>query len=296
MPSRRRRFGPLDALLLALLFGLLGYIAYRTQYHFHYRWDWGPIPGYLVRYDAEQGRWGLNLLGQGLLMTVRLTLWGSLLAGLIGGLMGLCRVSRSLFLRLISRSYVELIRNIPPLVFIFIFYFFLGSRLMPTSAVESWVADAAPATRWMLTLCFGPPELLPNFLSGLLCLALFEGAYVAEIVRAGIQAVPQGQWEGAAALGLRSHQTLSGVVLPQAMRIVAPPLAGQFISLIKDSSLVSLISIQEMTFSGTELAVSSGRVFEIWLTVAALYFVLCFGLARWFRRLERRWDQHRHPS
>jgi len=229
-------------------------------------------------------------------MTVRLAVWGSLLAGLIGGLMGLCRVSRSVFLRLLGRSYVELIRNMPPLVFIFIFYFFLSGQLLPALAVESSLADAAPATSGVLAWLFGPPELLPNFLSGLLCLALFEGAYVAEIVRAGIQAVPQGQWEGAAALGLHPQQTLANVILPQALRTVVPPLAGQFISLIKDSSLVSLISVQEMTFTGTELAVSSGRVFEVWLTVAALYFLLCFGLAGLFRRLESRLNRRgSHP-
>jgi polar amino acid transport system permease protein len=135
--------------------------------------------------------------------------------------------------------------------------------------------------------------LLPNFLSGLICLALFEGAYVTEIVRAGIEAVPKGQWEAASALGMNSGQMMREVVLPQAVQQMIPPLAGQFISLVKDSSLISLISIQELTFAGTELAVSSGRVFEVWLTVAALYFLLCFGLARLFRRLERRWGQSR---
>ena len=85
---------------------------------------------------------------------------------------------------------------------------------------------------------------------------------------------------------------MTQIILPQAVQKVIPPLAGQFISLIKDSSLISLISIQELTFSGTELAVSSGRVFEVWLTVAALYFLLCFGLAWLFRRLE--WRNQRH--
>lgn len=291
MARRKFRFGGLDLILLAVIFGLVTYFIYRAQDHFYYRWDWRLIPGYFARYDADQGRWVLNLLGQGVLMTVRLALWSSVLAGLIGGLVGLCRVSHSVFLRLLSKTYVELVRNMPPLVFIFIFYFFLSSQLTPVLPVESWVANATPVTLQVLTLLFGPPELLMNFFSGLLGLALFEGAYVAEIVRAGIQAVPKGQWEGATALGLRRYQTLASVILPQALRTVVPPLAGQFITLIKDSSLISLISIQEMTFAGNELAVSSGRVFEVWLTVAALYFLLCFGLALWFRRLEQRWNR-----
>lgn len=293
MAPHKLRFGWLDGVILAVVFGLIGYVLYRAQSHFHYQWDWRLIPGYFIRYDAVQSHWILNLLGQGFLATVRLAVWGSLLAALIGGVMGICRVSPSLFLRLISRTYVELIRNIPPLVFIFIFYFFISSPLTALLDIENQLAAAGPPTLHILAVLFGPPELLPNFLSGLICLALFEGAYVTEIVRAGIESIPKGQWEAAWALGLHSRRVLAEVILPQAMQKVLPPLAGQFISLIKDSSLISLISIQELTFTGTELAVSSGRVFEIWLTVAALYFVLCFGLARLFRRLERRMDQHR---
>ncbi|MFZ4791793.1 MAG: amino acid ABC transporter permease [Candidatus Competibacteraceae bacterium] len=285
---RKLRFGWLDVVILAVGFGLIGYVLYRAQSHFYYQWDWRLIPCYFIRYDAAQGHWVLNLLGQGFLATVRLAVWGSLLAAVIGGVMGICRVSRSLFLRLISRTYVELIRNIPPLVFIFIFYFFISSQLTFLLDLENPLITASPLVLRVVALLFGPPELLPNFLSGLICLALFEGAYVTEIVRAGIEAIPKGQWEAAWALGLHSWRVLTEVILPQAMQKVLPPLAGQFISLIKDSSLISLISIQELTFTGTELAVSSGRVFEVWLTIAALYFLLCFGLARVFRRLEWR--------
>lgn len=292
MAPPKLRFGWLDALILAAGLGLVGYVFYRAQFHFHYNWNWQLIPGYFVRQDAESGNWALNLLGQGFLATVRLTVWGGLLAALIGGVVGVCRVAHSLFLRLISRAYVELIRNIPPLVFIFIFYFFISGQIMPLLEVEDWGA-AGPETLKTLAWLLGPPELLPNFLSGLICLAMFEGAYVAEIVRAGIEAVPKGQSEAARALGMHSGQVLSEIVLPQAVEKMIPPLAGQFISLIKDSSLISLISIQELTFTGTELAVSSGRVFEVWLTVAALYFLLCFGLARLFRRLEQRLSRYR---
>ncbi len=293
MRSHKPRFGWLDALILAVMLGLLGYVLHRAQSHFHYNWDWRLIPGYFARHDPERG-WVLNLLGQGLLATMRLALWGSLLAALLGGAMGMCRSSRSLFLRLLSRTYVELIRNVPPLVFIFIFYFFISGQLSSLLEMENRIANAAPETLRVLAFLFGPPELLPNFVSGLICLALFEGAYVTEIVRAGVEAIPRGQWEAGRALGLHSGQVMNEVVLPQAVRQMIPALAGQFISLIKDSSLISLISIQELTFAGTELAVSSGRVFEVWLTVAVLYFLLCFGLARWFRWLERRLGQYRH--
>jgi polar amino acid transport system permease protein len=129
--SPKLRFGWLDALVLAVVFGLIGYVVYRAQSHFHYDWDWRLIPGYFIRYDAEQGDWVLNLLGQGFLATVRLALWGGVLAALIGGAMGVCRVTHVLFFRLLGWSYVGLIRNIPPLVFIFIFYFFISGQLLP---------------------------------------------------------------------------------------------------------------------------------------------------------------------
>ena len=292
MPPRRPRFRQLDLLILVAVLALISYILYRVQFHFHYNWNWQLIPSYFARYEPGSGNWVLNLLGQGFLMTVRLAIWGGLLAALTGGALGVCRVAHSLFLRLLSLTYIGLIRNTPPLVFIFIFYFFISSQLMPLLDIESWIADAGPGTLKGLTFLFGPLELLPNFLSGLICLALFESAYVSEIIRAGIEAVPQGQWEAARALGMHSGQAMSKIVLPQALAKMVPPLAGQFISLIKDSSLISLISIQELTFTGTELAVSSGRVFEVWLTVGALYFVLCFGLARLFGRLERRLSRY----
>ena len=211
-----------------------------------------------------------------------------LLAAFIGTLMGVMRTAKRLLPRLISRVYVELIRNIPPLVFIFIFYFFISGQLMPLLGIEDFIRSASPDTLNVLGWLFGPPELLENVLSGIICLALFEGAYVTEIVRAGIQAIPHGQREAGLSIGLSRWSVMRYVVLPQAIQKVVPPLANQFITLIKDSSIVSLISIQELTFLGTEVSVSTGRVFETWIAVAGLYFMICYALALLFGRLEKR--------
>jgi len=107
-------------------------------------------------------------------------------------------------------------------------------------------------------------------------------------VRAGIQAVPRDQIEAGQSLGLSRWKVSYLIVLPQAMRKVIPPLANQFIMLIKDSSIISLISVQELTFLGTEVAVSTHRVFETWIAVAAMYFAICFALSRIFARAEAR--------
>jgi len=291
-PSSREkrgwRLGWLDLAILAVLALVIGYLAWRVDTVLVYKWNWSIIPRFLYRFDDEQQRWIANLLMQGFWTTVRLTLWGSVLAAVIGLLIGLCRISRDLFLRMVGRAYVELIRNIPPLVFIFIFYFFISSQIMPLLGIDAMVRDASPATLAVIEVLFGDPKLLPQFVSGLICLAMFEAAYVAEIVRAGIQSIGKGQWEAAESLGLSRFDQMRDVILPQAIQRTLPPLASQFISLIKDSSIVSLISIQELTFMASQVVVSTQRVFEVWITVAAMYFGLCYIFSWLFARLERR--------
>ncbi|MEZ5592038.1 MAG: amino acid ABC transporter permease [Gammaproteobacteria bacterium] len=259
--NRKRRLHWLDFIIIALMLGLVGYVYYRVDTVLHYNWDWSFLPQYLLRWDEQQQHWVANILLQGLLTTLRLAFWSMLLAAFIGTLMGVMRTAKRLLPRLISRIYVELIRNIPPLVFIFIFYFFISGQLMPLLGIEDFIRSASPDTLNILGWLFGPPELLENVLSGIICLALFEGAYVTEIVRAGIQAIPHGQREAGLSIGLSRWSVMRYVALPQAIQKVVPPLANQFITLIKDSSIVSLISIQELTFLGTEVSVSTGRVF-----------------------------------
>ena len=286
---RRRRLRWLDLLILTLSALTVGYLIYRANAVLVYKWNWSVIPRFLYRYDAEEQRWLANFLMLGFWTTVRLTIWGSILAAVIGLVLGLCRVGGDLFLRMVSRTYIELIRNMPPLVFIFIFYFFISSQIIPLIGIEGWIRDASPSTLALITVLFGDPKLLPEFVSGLICLAMFEAAYVAEIVRGGIQSIGKGQWEAASSLGLSSFDRMRDVILPQAVQRTVPPLASQFISLIKDSSIVSLISIQELTFMASQTVVSSQRVFEVWITVGLLYFGLCFIFSLAFRRLELRW-------
>jgi len=291
---RKRRLHWLDAVILLAFLALLGFVAYRVESVLNYHWDWSFLPQYLLRWDTEQQRWVANILLLGLFTTLRLAFWSILLAALIGVVMGVMRTSKRLFPRLLSRLYVELIRNVPPLVFIFVFYFFISSQLMPLLGISDWIRAASPQTRHLVTWLFGEPVLLENVVSGIICLAMFEGAYVTEIVRAGLQAVPGGQIEAGASIGLRPRQVLRYVVLPQAIQKVVPPLANQFITLIKDSSIVSLISIQELTFLGTEVSVSTSRVFETWIAVAAMYFLVCYSLALLFGRLEKRLARYDH--
>lgn len=203
--------------------------------------------------------WRLGPLMMGLWTTLWLSAISSVFALFLGVLTGLARISENFTLRGLAMIYVECIRGTPLLVQIFLAYFFLGT-----------VFD------------------LSRNVCGIGALALFAGAYVAEIVRAGIQAIPKGQSEAARSLGMNSFQTMAEVILPQALKKILPPLSGQFISLIKDSSLVSVIAITDLTKSGREIITSTFATFEVWLVVAAMYLLVTSILSQIVYYMERR--------
>lgn len=297
-PPRRRRRGALrfhwlDAVVIAVVIGFVAFIAHRVDAVLNYRWNWSMVAPYLAYYDEERGRWVANLLLEGLATSIRLAVYGIVISSLIGVVMGFMRTVRNPTLRLVARSYVEFVRNMPPIVFIFIFYFFLSGQVMPMLGVADFARNASPETRTVIQWLAGNPTLLDNFIAGLICLALFEGAYITEIVRAGIQSIPRGQWEAGTAMGLTRFDVLRCVILPQAIQRIVPPLANQFINLIKNSSFVSLISIQELTFMAIDVGVSTTRVFEVWTVTAGLYFVVCYGCALALARMEKRMARSR---
>jgi polar amino acid transport system permease protein len=278
----------IDVVVIALAVSLVMYLFHQVDTVMVYDWHWSFLPEYILRWDEEQQAYAPNLLLKGLAMTFRLAVWSMIIASIIGVVMGVMRTAKSLLPRLISRSFVELVRNMPPVVFIFVFYFFLSSQLIPLLGIDEISVRASPETLAILEVLLGPRELFSNIISGIVCLAIFEAAYITEIVRAGVQSVGKGQFEAGQSIGLSKFHVMRWVVLPQAIQRVIPPLAGQFITLIKDSSIVSLISIQELTFLAQEVAYSTQYVFEIWIFVAAVYFTICYALALVFGYFERR--------
>ena len=285
--EKTRRVTLLDIAILSIVIAVVVYTYYRVEHVLVYTWDWALVFEYVIRVDEITGEIFPNLFLKGVAMTLRLAFWGTLIAAVIGIVMGLCRVSNNLFLKVGSRLYVELIRNIPPVVFIFVFYFFISGQIIPLLGLDQVARNASPGTLAVMELLFGPIDLFTNFLAGLICLAVFEGAYITEIVRAGIQSIGKGQWEAARAIGLSRFFVLRDVIMPQALKTILPPLAGQFITLVKDSSIVSLISVQELTFLTQDVSNTTTHFFEAWMITAALYFMMCFPLAILFQRFER---------
>jgi polar amino acid transport system permease protein len=283
----RPSFSILDVLTgLALLAAAL-LVWHRLSDGLNYRWEWNALPQYFFRFDPEAGHWQPNVLMQGFFTTIRLSIWAAVFAALIGTGMGLLRVSRKRFRRWIGTAYVELTRNSPLLVLVFIFYFFVGEQLLPALALETLIRAQGPEVQSLFATLIAPPRQLTSFVSAVVALSIFEGAYIAEIVRAGIQSIDRGQHEAAAAMGLTRWQRMHHVILPQAVQRILPPLGGQFISTIKDSAIVSVISIQELTCRGMELMSATYLTFETWIIVSGMYFVLTFGCSLIFARLEK---------
>lgn len=289
MITRKTRVTPLDIILGSLILMVGLYLLYRIKVGLTYNWKWEVVPQYLFRFDAESNRWVPAILMQGFFTTLRLSIWATVLATIIGTAMGLLRASKVVFNRLLGGAYVELTRNLPPLVLIFIFYFFVSDQILPPLGLEEWVRNSDDTTRGLVSFLFATPARLNSFLSALITLSVFEGAYVTEIVRSGIQSIEKGQWEASAALGFSKSQQMRHVILPQAIRRILPPLAGQFISTIKDSAIVSVISIQELTYQGMALMASTYLTFEVWITIAGMYLVLTLFCSLSLEQLELFW-------
>lgn len=222
-----------------------------------YNWQWFRIPRYLYR--MEEGRLVPGLLIEGLLFTFRISGVSLVLAVVVGLGTALGRLSDSFMARTITRIYLEIIRNTPLVVQIYLIYFVVGPILG-----------------------------LGRFSSAVLALGLFEGSYMSEIFRAGIVSLHRGQWEAAHSLGLSTFDTYRDIILPQAIRRILPPLAGEVISLFKNSSLVSLVSLSDLALQARVIAADTFLTFEVWFTTAAIYLVFTVILSTIVNSMEKR--------
>lgn len=277
----------IDIILLSAMALGFCFLYWRVVNVIEYEWQWGEFFAYLS-YTGKDGVWHAGPLLRGLGTTIKLSVWSMLCAMILGTAFGLLRVSGRPLARLISGFYVGVVRNVPPIILVFILYFFVSSQIMPLLGIEDAVRAMSEEAQEVMTYAMASPAQITAFMSGVVTLALYEGAYIAEIVRAGIQSVAKGQWEAAEAFGLSKWQKMRKVILPQALRHAVPPLAGQGITTIKDSAIVSVISVQELTFQGMELMAATYMTFEIWLSIALAYGLLTCSFAYVARYLERR--------
>ncbi|WP_104036493.1 amino acid ABC transporter permease [Vibrio jasicida] len=218
-----------------------------------YQWQWERVPDYIAFY--EDGKWWPAELIEGLIVTLKISAISLFFTLVIGLVTALLRLSDSKVGNAIGTTYVELIRNTPLLVQIYLLYF-----------------------------VFGPVIGLDRFSTAVLALSLFQGAYTAEIFRAGLNSIPRGQFEAAKTLGLSPLFAYKDVILPQVLQRTLPPLTNEVVSLIKNSSIVSVMAIFDLTTEARNIVSETAMPFEIWFTVAAIYLALTLslsGLSAW---------------
>lgn len=219
----------------------------------NYRWQWYRIPQYL--WFVEDGEWFPAELLEGLQVTLEISAVSLICTLLIGLVTAMLRLSDSIVGRGLARGYIELIRNTPLLVQIYLLYF-----------------------------VFGPILDLERFTTAVLALSLFQGAYTAEIFRAGLSTIDRGQFEASDSLGLTTFDKYRYVVLPQVLKRILPSLTNEAVSLVKNSSIVSIMAIFDLTTEGRNIVADTAMPFEVWFTVAGIYLCITLalsGLAAW---------------
>ncbi len=235
----------------------IAYIIVRGASEQGYHWQWYRVPRYLFIY--KDGVFSLGLLLQGLEITLYITLVSMVLTYVIGLATALLRLSDSIIGRASAKVYLEIARNTPLIVQLFFIYFVIA----PILGID-------------------------RLFAAILSLSLFEGAYASEIYRSGIVSIHKGQWEACHSLGLTRFDSYRKVILPQAIRRVLPPLTSQTISLIKDSSLVSVIAVYEMTMQANAIVAETFLSFEVYFTIAAIYLLLTISISQFVALLERK--------
>ena len=257
MTSLLRPVNLLQVFLFAALVVFLGASLHAGAENLGYNWQWYRVPRYLFATGGEG--WAPGLLIEGLFVTLRITIFSLILCLLVGLVTALLRLSGSVMGQSLANVYLESVRNTPLLVQIFVIYFVLA-----------------------------PVLDIDRFFAAVLALGLFEGAYASEIIRAGILAVPRGQWEASRALGFGTPRCYRHIILPQAIRKVIPPLTSQVVSLVKDSALVSTIAIFDLTMRGQQIVAETFLTFEIWITIACIYLMLTVAISSLVKLLEGR--------
>ncbi len=246
-----------DTVQFFVFTGALLWIAVSGAMSMGYNWQWYRVPRYIYR--VIDGELILGPLMNGLMITLEITLYSVVITLAIGLVTALLRLSNSFAGRIVAKVYLEAIRNTPLLIQIYLFYFVLG-----------------------------PIIGMDRFWVGVACLSVFEGAFACEVIRAGILSVARGQWEASDSIGLGRVQGYRYVILPQAVPLMLPPLTGLVISLIKNSAIVSVIAVFDLTTEGRNIIADTFLSFEIWMTVAAIYLVLTVILSVFVSWLEHR--------
>ncbi|WP_299871887.1 amino acid ABC transporter permease [uncultured Sulfitobacter sp.] len=249
---------PVSVALYLLVIGMIIWSAYSGAQSMGYNWQWYRMPQYFYTLTDDGFQWGEIMIG--LVKTIQLSVTAFFFATVLGLLVALLRLSGLVIGTAVAVAFLEFVRNMPILVLLYLFYYVLG-----------------------------PVFKLDRYTASVMCLAVFHAALISEIFRAGINAVPKGQWEGATSIGMSKGQAYRYIVLPQSVKFMLPPMTGEVVHLIKSSAIVSVIAVAELTTIGRNLISDTYMSFEIWFTIAAVYMVVTLALSIGVSRLEKKY-------
>ena len=260
-PLVQRVFGSVtvSVILYLMIVFAIGWGAYTGAQSMGYNWQWYRIPKFLYQFTDDGFQLGEMLVGLGTTITLSLTAFA--LATVLGLIVALLRLSGLVIGTAVAIGFLELIRNIPLLVLLYLFYYVLGP-------------------------IFG----FDRYQASVLCLAVFHSALISEIFRAGINAVAKGQWEAATSIGMTKGQAYRYIVLPQSIKFMLPPMTGEVVHLIKSSAIVSVIAVAELTTIGRNIISDTYMSFEVWFTVALVYLVVTLILSFGVSLVEKRFE------
>jgi len=287
-----RKLNNTDYILFVFLTSCALFILYKLLKTNNLALDFSAIFPYIF-YEDKSGSYVSGILLKGLFTTLRLGFWSVVLAFIFGSIIGVMSAHKKGFAALPARLYIQLIRNTPPLILLFLVFFF--TAYIFTEPLLQFESDLSKAPLWVQSIFFNliaPKGQLDIMFAAILTLGIYEGAYVAEMVRSGIESIPKAQWEAARSQGLTLWQTRRLIIIPQTFRLILPPLVGEAICTFKNSALASIISLPELTFQSTEAMAVSNITLELWIFVAFLYYIIAYILERIGWGLEKRAKWH----
>ena len=249
---------PVSIIIYCFIVGAILYSSFTGAQSMGYNWQWYQIPKYIYTHTEDGFQFGELMLG--LWKTITLSFTAFILAMVIGLLVALLRLSGLVIGTKVAICFLEFVRNIPLLVLVYLFYYVLG-----------------------------PVFKYDRYTASILCLAVYHSALISEILRAGINAVAQGQWEAAKSIGMNKTQMYRYIILPQSIRFMLPPMTGEVVHMVKSSAIVSVIAVAELTTLGQNIISDTYMAFEIWFTIAIIYMIVILILSIGASQVEKRY-------
>lgn len=269
--------GIIGFFLITILFLFISFIFEKLDYRF----EWGGLKEYFFYYDngIKSG-----LILNGIFFTLKLSLFIIMTSTFLAIIFAIIRFLSPNFLGFPIYLITETLRTIPPLVVMFLFYFFIGDRLIPDVLLT--FIESNNIVNFLVEFFVSDLSIFKQFFAASIGLAFYEASYISEIIRGGLNGISKTQVEAGLSLGLNRYHVFTKIILPQALEKSFPAMAGQYVSIIKNTSIASVVAIPELTFVSMEVLATNRLTFEIWLIIILIYLIINIILSMGIKMLD----------